>query len=143
MVQKDPEEIGVKLAESLDEQSLREESENNESGLLHEAIKSFEIQFTENQLHIQHDLLEAAFHGEIQTNPINLDSIKKSDLEKAAREYARHSLYGYANYFVDEQVEYSDLPNINSYMFAFKPEIIDGYWTDTAQVIIKQSMEDE
>lgn len=140
---KDPEDLGIELAESLDTAALYEEADGSDESLKSEALESFEIQFRENQNGIQHDLLETALHDKLNSVQTDPEALTKDQLESLARDYARDALYEYLDTVIgdDVDVSYSDLPDVEDGYFGFRDAIVDGYWTDTAQVYIGQYLD--
>lgn len=143
MVDTDPEDLGIQLAEKTDERALREEAKNDsKEGLLNEALTTFHVKFSENHEYIQHDLIEIAFKDQLRSYHTDPENITKKQVTQLARDFARDALYEYLNFILEEHnISYSDIPNAENEIFDLKTVIVDGYWNDTAQVLIEQAKE--
>lgn len=130
---KDPEDLGIQLAESIDTAALQEEAE--QTSMAEEVRTSFFIQFEENQQHIQHELLEGALTDRLQSPQTSPETLTQDEVVGIAKEYACDAYREYASYLLDETVSYSEVPDASE--FGFNPRVVEGFW-DGAEDRIEQ-----
>lgn len=108
-----PEDAGIELADSLDKDAFNEEKGNIRESELDEIKKAFEIQFKENQLDIQSELLRMAQEEYGYEN--------KDQSRELARDFARTAFKSYANTLSDDhEYTYSDIPYVENNIFNFR-----------------------
>jgi hypothetical protein len=139
MANTDPEALGQKLAETVDREALLDEAgAETKAAMLPEIRRAFDVQFSENQEHVQHELLDTAFHDELSARYTDPENMTKEGLVTAARDDARYCLSEYADVLAGDRftVQLADVSKDD--VPAFNDAVVDGYWQDTATELIEQ-----
>lgn len=126
MKRTDPEDIGIQLAETVDEVALEEQDTSRES-LLNEIFKSYSTQFEENQQDIQHELLTTARLDEERSR--YTDEPSASTIVDTAHDYAKEALGEYTLFLWNDdysEPRRSEFPEKDADYFSFADSIINA-----------------